>query len=422
MRFLVGTVAHNQHIQNIVGALHEAGALGRFYTGGVDHWHSSFGRRVRAIAGQCMPQMNSRLARRRVSTVPQELICPDWKWEGCRLLAQQAGLGPLVEDWFWERSEYALDRKCAEIIKDRRWNAYLGVEHGALFSIQAAHKEGKKAVVAFLSPHHKTRERWVDREYQRFPELLTPANRRLLELARERDARRDQEGQLADVVHCASKFTRDSLVAEGMDPHKIMIVALGCPSAVPREQLSGRRNPGAMRFVYSGPVSVRKAAHLLLASWRQLRIHSGAELHFYGAVTIPKAVVDQAGPGVFFHGGVSQTEMAQAYDDASVLVFPTLCDGFGMVVPEALAHGVPVITTSNAGAADLVTHGRSGFLVPPGDTEALAERMQWCVDHPAQVAEMQEGALAAAGRWTWADFRFSFRNQLFPLLGLSVAA
>jgi glycosyltransferase involved in cell wall biosynthesis len=93
-----------------------------------------------------------------------------------------------------------------------------------------------------------------------------------------------------------------------------------------------------------------------------------------------------------------------------------------MVVPEALAHGVPVIATSNAGAADLITHGRSGFLVPPGDTAALAERMQWCVDHPAQVAEMREEALAAAQRWTWADFRLSFRSQLFPLLGLSAAA
>jgi len=405
-----------------VGALHAAGALGRFYTGGVDHWQSGLSRGVREIAGQWIPQINSRLARRRIATIPEELISANWGWEGCRLIAKQARVGPLVEDWFWERSEHALDRKCAEIVKDRRWDAFLGIEHGALFSIQSARAAGKKTVVAFLSPHHKTREQWVDPQYDQFPELSTPATKRLMELAKARDARRDQEGRLADVVHCASKFTRDSLIAAGMDPNKIMTVALGCPPAVPREQLSSRPVPRRMRFVYSGPVSVRKAAHILLASWKLLRIDSGAELHFYGVVTIPKAVVDRAGAGVFFHGSVGKAEMSQAYDDASVLVFPTLLDGFGMVVPEALAHGVPVIATSNAGAADLITHGRSGFLVPPGDTAALAERMQWCVDHPAQVAEMREEALAAAQRWTWADFRLSFRSQLFPLLGLSAAA
>ena len=86
---------------------------------------------------------------------------------------------------------------------------FFGVEHGALFSVQAAQSAGKKAVVAFLSPHHQTRERWVDRQYGEFPELATPAARRLLEMGKQRDARRDQEARTADVVHCASSFTRD---------------------------------------------------------------------------------------------------------------------------------------------------------------------------------------------------------------------
>jgi glycosyltransferase involved in cell wall biosynthesis len=422
MRFVVGTVGHNQHIQNIVGALYEAGALGRFYTGGVDHWKSRLSKWVRSEAGRRIPQVNSRLARRRITIVPEEFISPDWRWEGWRLLAGHVGLGPLVEDWFWERSELALDRRCAELIKDERWHAFLGVEHGALFSIRASRSIGKKSVIAFLSPHHKTRERWVDRQYELFPELWTPATRRLLDMGKERDARRDQEARMADVVHCASSFTRNSLVSEGVDPSKMMMVPLGCPRAVSVEALSGRRPPQSIRFIYAGPVSVRKAAHILLASWNLLRAMSGAELHFYGVVTIPKAVVDQGRDGAVFHGAVSKAEMARAYDEASVLVFPTLCDGFGMVVAEALAHGVPVITTSNAGAADLIVDGRNGFVVPPGDPAALAERMQWCLDHPADIADMREEALASAARWTWSDFRSSFRNQLFTRLGSSAAA
>ena len=92
MRIIVGTVAHNQHIQNIVGALYEAGALGRFYTGGVDHWKS---RACPAGPRHCWPPVSASefpAGRRRVTTVPEELISADWSWEGWRLLARQAGL------------------------------------------------------------------------------------------------------------------------------------------------------------------------------------------------------------------------------------------------------------------------------------------------------------------------------------------
>lgn len=422
MRFLVGTIAHNQHVQNIVGALYEADVLGRFYTGGVDQWNSSLARRMRKVAGDWVPQVNARLSRRRIATVPEEVVSADWSWEGWRLFARYSGLGRLVEDWFWERSELALDRKCAELMGTSRYDTFFGVEHGALFSIQAAHAAGKKAVVGFLSPHHKTQERWVDPQYDRFPELWTAATRQLREKARQRDARRDEEARMADVLHCASKFTRNSLIAEGHSPRKMVMVPLGCPAVVSVRlaPVSPSRRP--LRFVYSGPVAVHKGAHLLLEAWNMLAPRSGAELHFYGVNTLPKRVVERAGAGVFFHGSVSKTEIACAYREASVLVFPTLCDGFGMVVAEALAHGVPVITTPNAGASDLIVEGRNGFLVPPGETAALAERMEWCLDHSEDLGAMRDEAMATARRWTWGDFRAGVRNQLLPLLGCSAAA
>lgn len=417
MRFLVGTMAHNQHIQNIVGALYEAGVLGRFYSGGVDHWNSSLVRQLRKATGDWVPQLNARLGRRRISSIPDDRISADWSWEVWRLFARYAGLGPLVVDWFWERSEMALDRRCANMIAASSYDAFLGVEYGALFSVQAARAAGKKAVVAFLSPHHKTQERWLDPQYDRFPELWTRTAKRLREKARQRNARKDEEARMADVIHSASNFTRNSLIAAGFPPQKMVMVPLGFPAVVAARPLPESQSHDTFRFLYSGPVSVRKGAHLLLEAWNMLAPRSGAELHFYGVVTIPKKIMDWAGPCVFFHGNVSRGEMARAYQEASVLVFPTLCDGFGMVVAEALAHGVPVITTPNAGAADLIVEGRNGFLVPPGDAAALAERMGWCLDHSYELLGMREPALASARRWTWADFRAAFRNQLFRLLG-----
>jgi glycosyltransferase involved in cell wall biosynthesis len=82
-----------------------------------------------------------------------------------------------------------------------------------------------------------------------------------------------------------------------------------------------------------------------------------------------------------------------------------LCDGFGMVVTEAFAHGLPVITTTRAGASDLVRHGENGLIVPAGNARALAEALEWCLTHRIELRAMRRVALETAARWQWRDFR-----------------
>lgn len=408
-RFLVGTVAHNEHVQNIASSLHEAGRLQAYYTGGVDHWRPGLAGTLRRFAGACWPGLDPRLGRRRITGVPEHLLRANWKWEACRLVAGNVMHKPLVEDWLWEKGELALDRDCARAMSDPQFDAFLGVEHGALLALRAAKAAGKLSVVAFLSPHHATREKWEDAEFERFSELLTEARRVLQEKARARDARRDEEAAIADLVHCASEFTKRSLVAAGVPAEKIVSVPLGCPDAVAEDALKGT---DGCRFLYSGPVSVRKGAHVLLAAWKKAGVGAGAELHFYGRRTMPDHALAGFGSSVVFHGNVPMGELSEAYQRASMLVFPTLCDGFGLVVGEAFAHGLPVITTPNAGAADLIVEGRNGFLVPAGDSDALAERMEWCMSHPREIEWMRREALETARRWDWAAFRKEFRTEL----------
>jgi glycosyltransferase involved in cell wall biosynthesis len=83
-----------------------------------------------------------------------------------------------------------------------------------------------------------------------------------------------------------------------------------------------------------------------------------------------------------------------------------------MVVSEALSRGLPVITTANAGAADLIDEGRNGFLVPPRNAEALSERLAWCLENPWEIETMRKAALDKALQWSWTDFRWKLRSQL----------
>jgi glycosyltransferase involved in cell wall biosynthesis len=320
-----------------------------------------------------------------------------------------------LEDWCWERQERDLDRHCAHALARPGSDAFLGVEHGALAALQAARRLDKLGIVAFLSPHRRTRMAWVDAEYERRPELRTAAHAAIDARSAARDARRDAEAATADWVVTNSSFTTDSLIEAGVPAGKLITVPLGGPDPVGAETLPAAAPP-TLRYLYVGPVSVRKGAHYLLDAWKRVagKTH---ELHFYGQPLLPAAVLDAArrapgGDRIHFHGSVPSAQLRAVYQGASVLVFPTLCDGFGMVVSEAMACGLPVITTRNAGARDWVTPGQSGFVIPPADVEALAAALQWCADHPNDLLAMRRVALETASRCTWKDFRRSFRDQL----------
>jgi glycosyltransferase involved in cell wall biosynthesis len=418
-RFLVGTSAHNMHVQSMVRALYEADALAAYVAGGVDVVHGRFGRYVRTAVSRLAPPLDRSLAKRAVLEVPSNLVEARWRWEAPRLVANRLG-AIRFEDRLWERGEFDLDAYSARRLRAEDVTGYLGVEHGALTSLRTARECGKTAIVAFLSPHAATRARWVDVEWIRRPELRRRGQTAIDRLSAGRDARRQKEAETADWIVTNSSFTTRSLVEAGLPPSRILTVPLGGPPPIEAGLLPampGRR----LRVVYAGAVSVHKGVHYLLRSWRRVA-DRGAELHLYGSVHLPTTLIDEArrsvnGGGIVVHGPVSAEELGRAYREASVVVLPSLCDGFGMVILEALASGVPVVTTTNAGGADAIEEGVSGFVIPPADEDALADVLTWCAEHPANLLAMRREALRRAGQWTWTAFRSRFGLTLGTALG-----
>jgi glycosyltransferase involved in cell wall biosynthesis len=100
-----------------------------------------------------------------------------------------------------------------------------------------------------------------------------------------------------------------------------------------------------------------------------------------------------------------KSELFEIYQHSGALVFPSLCEGFGMVITEAMSQGLPVITTQNTAGPDLIQHGRNGFLVPIRDADRLCEVMRWCVVHRKEMEEIGREAAQTAARWQWSDYR-----------------
>lgn len=100
-------------------------------------------------------------------------------------------------------------------------------------------------------------------------------------------------------------------------------------------------------------------------------------------------------------GYVSFEELLHQLATSHVFVFPTMGEGFGLVLLEAMAAGVVPITTENCAGRDIVEDGVNGFIIPVGDTDRLVEVVKWCGENPESLAIMAEKARTTAADFTW---------------------
>lgn len=131
-------------------------------------------------------------------------------------------------------------------------------------------------------------------------------------------------------------------------------------------------------------------------AWRGWKGRGDTELDVYGSVSLPEGVKIRDLEGVKWHGPVARERVLEAFRQADLLVFPTLCDGFGLVVAEALSQGLPVLTTRQAGAADLIREGDNGFLVEAGSAEALRAKLEEIRGQRQSLGKMRVACLKTA--------------------------
>lgn len=121
---------------------------------------------------------------------------------------------------------------------------------------------------------------------------------------------------------------------------------------------------------------------------------------------------------VIFAGFQQKPDLPRYYALADVFVFPTLGDPYGLVVDEAMACGLPVISTSAAGEIyDRIEHGVNGYIVPPKDSAALAERMLHLAQNPDIAPQMGQVSSAKIQDHTPEKWAADFEQIVDHLLG-----
>ncbi|GAH55084.1 unnamed protein product, partial [marine sediment metagenome] len=108
-------------------------------------------------------------------------------------------------------------------------------------------------------------------------------------------------------------------------------------------------------------------------------------------------------------------DVSDVYNACSVYCQPSVTEGFGIEVPEAMAHGRPVVVSEGAGASDLVEDGVTGFMVPIRSPEAIAEKIDWFRNNREKIPEMGQKARREARNFTWDKIRRQYARIFLSL-------
>jgi len=199
------------------------------------------------------------------------------------------------------------------------------------------------------------------------------------------------EYQEADAIAVPSEFAKRTFVEQGIDPEKIFKVPYGVDLSLfsPKPKQNSK-----FRVLFVGRFSIQKGIGHLFEAMKPLVEKGHAELWLIGKPDPAANKVLARYEDIFIDkGSHPRKHLADLYSQGSVLVLPSINEGFGLVQAQAMACGIPVIATYNTGAKDLFEDGKEGFIVPPRDSTAIRERIERLINNPERQREMGQAAL-----------------------------
>lgn len=161
-----------------------------------------------------------------------------------------------------------------------------------------------------------------------------------------------------------------------------------------------------MRFLFVGSFSQRKGISYLLQAFKELEdagenvslTMAGRGIMDYELVKSYKLKCLET------HINLPIEKLVELMQESDVFVFPSICEGFGLVLVQAMATGLPLITTYNTSGPDFIEEGKDGFLIEAQDVEAIKNKVKYFLQNPEEVKRMGQNAIIKSKDFTWDKF------------------
>jgi glycosyltransferase involved in cell wall biosynthesis len=299
-----------------------------------------------------------------------------------------------------------LDGKVAGRVPSLHPDVVYAYEGGARNTFREAKRLGIKTIYELTSSYWYWVRNLLKQEAKRSPEFagLLP---NLVDSTKHLEWK-DEELALADYIFVASEHVRRTL-AGAVPEEKIRVVHYGAP-AIRRRERTATDSARPLRVLFVGRLVQHKGIGYLLDAVD--RLGSEVELTLVGRRFQANPRVDEAVRRWRWFDTLPHHQVMEVMMESDVLVLPSLGEGFGLVVTEALACGLPVIVTPSVGASDLVHDGQEGFVVPVGSADLIAERLHALHRDRELLAAMSRKAQARAAEASWESYRSNFAETL----------
>jgi glycosyltransferase involved in cell wall biosynthesis len=290
--------------------------------------------------------------------------------------------------------------------------AVYAYEDGALETFKAAQARGVRRIYDQPSVHWRRLQQLLQEEAALqpawMPSMLIDSN--------EKTARKDEELTLADTVVVPSSFARDSVETHFGSHLSIELTPYGAPAPLV-DRPGVRRQGEPLHVLYAGHLVQWKGVAYLMAALRRLDFPWRLTLAGSRPASVPAELTNfLADERCTWIGHVPHRTLLETMMRAHAFVLPSIVEGFGMVIYEAMAAGLPVITTPHTAGPDIMMEGREGFIVPIRDPDAIAERLALLYSDEPRRQEMAAAALACAARSRWATYEARIAQLIYEVL------
>jgi len=321
----------------------------------------------------------------------------------------------LSSRYYYSMKRMWLDWRTSAYLRSHKCDIFHGWTHESLLSLRSAQQQGAIAIVERGTLHPRYNKIILDEEYDIYgiprnikkpPKWLTPFDslQRDLEEAVE-------ELELADYIFVNSQFSYETFVAEGHPKEQIVVIPRGFEASMYRPL---PKEDSKFRVIFVGQLCVRKGLKYLLEAWDKLNLPD-AELMLVGHLheELEPLMKPYSGRKDIARLGFIP-DPVKLYNSATVFVLPSIEEGSAKVTYEAMACGIPVIVTPNAGS--LARDGKDGFIIPIRQVEPLMEKILYFYNNRDAAVEMGREARRSIETYTWEHYEHTLIETYQMLL------
>jgi glycosyltransferase involved in cell wall biosynthesis len=398
MKVVLSHPTGNEFVRALIAALSRQGMLTEFDTTVAADPSSAW---LKLLPGKVKQDLL-----RRSYPIPSEEIRSYPIRELGRMIMPRMGIKSAVKHetgWASVDAVYRnLDKKVAErlahLSRNNKPDAIYAYEDGAVQSFKQAKQAGIKCIYDLPIGYWRAARELLGAERERWPDWAATLTG--FKDSEAKLQRKDEEIRLADNIFVASSFTAKTLDYFPGQLPPVSVIPYAFPPVVKERYYADVTAARPLKLLFVGGLSQRKGIADVFTAVQSFG--SKVELTVVGSKVVDNcAVLNEALTKHRYIPSLPHEGVLKLMHEHDVLLFPSLFEGFGLVITEAMAQGTPVITTDRTAGPDIITNEENGWLIGAGSTQKLQDAIEKLLVKPALIESAGRAAMATAQKRPW---------------------